>query len=51
MMLANARADLLGFPPVVAGSESADDLLRRALMDASAYLMAGSPWVLTVLSG
>jgi hypothetical protein len=40
MMLANARADLLGFSPVVAGSESADALLRRALMDASAYLLA-----------
>jgi hypothetical protein len=35
MMLANARADLLGFPSVVAGSESADDRVRRTLMNAS----------------
>src|SRR5271170_7189888 len=35
MMLANARADLLGFPSGVAGSESADDRVRRALMNAS----------------
>ena len=35
MMLANARADALGLPSVVAGSESADDRVRRALMDAS----------------
>jgi hypothetical protein len=45
MMCANARADALGLPPVVAGSESGDDRVHRALMDASqsriAQLLSG----------
>ena len=44
MMLANARADLLGFPSGVAGSESADDRVRRALMNASGSDGPAPPW-------
>jgi hypothetical protein len=34
-MLANARADLLGFRSGLSGGESADDRFHRAIMNAS----------------